>query len=157
ISQMRFLQSALSLTSRILTAQPARTTQFIVGRAPLAMARRPFSDGQPVVFAIESVDDFNQCVINSPTPVLVDFHADWCGPCQLLGPRLEEKVASRAGAVLMAKVNVDDAGELATEYNISAVPTIMAFTNGECVGEFKGNISDEELDSFIENAIEASQ
>ncbi|GMS80332.1 hypothetical protein PENTCL1PPCAC_2507, partial [Pristionchus entomophagus] len=156
-SQMRFLQSALTLTSRILATQPARTTQFIVGRAPLAIARRPFSDGQPVVFAIESVDDFNQYVINSPTPVLVDFHADWCGPCQLLGPRLEEKVAGRAGALLMAKVNVDDAGELASEWNISAVPTVMAFNNGECVGEFKGNVSDDELESFIERAIETSQ
>ncbi|GMR59445.1 hypothetical protein PMAYCL1PPCAC_29640, partial [Pristionchus mayeri] len=157
IREMRFLQSALSLTSRIFAARPARTTQFVVGRVPLMVARRPFSDGHPVVFAIESVEDFNEYVINSTTPVLVDFHADWCGPCKLLGPRLEEKVTNRAGSVLMAKVNVDDAGELASEWNITAVPTIMAFTNGECVGEFKGNVSDDELDSFIERAIEASQ
>ncbi|GMT10795.1 hypothetical protein PFISCL1PPCAC_2092 [Pristionchus fissidentatus] len=151
---MKFLQSTIALTSRLFAAQ--RTTQFVVSKCAPTVFRRSFSD-QPTVFAIESVEDFNEFVVNSPTPVLVDFYADWCGPCKLLGPRLEEKVAGRAGALLMAKVDVDAAGELAAEWNISAVPTIMAFTNGECVGEFKGNVSDDELESFIERAIEASQ
>ncbi|XGW02416.1 hypothetical protein V3C99_014447 [Haemonchus contortus] len=105
------------------------------------------------IFDVETVEDFTEKVINSPQPVIVDFHADWCGPCRTLGPRLEEKVFGRNGAVLMAKINVDQAGELAMDYGITAVPTVMSFKNGERVGMFTGVIDDEQIDNFIDDAI----
>ncbi|KAE9416612.1 hypothetical protein Angca_005048, partial [Angiostrongylus cantonensis] len=92
-------------------------------------------------------------VINSTSPVVVDFHADWCGPCRTLGPRLEEKVSGRNGAVLMAKINIDQAGELAMDYGVTAVPTVMSFKNGERIGMFTGVISDDEIDDFLDDAV----
>ncbi|WKY10564.1 hypothetical protein Q1695_002714 [Nippostrongylus brasiliensis] len=106
-----------------------------------------------VVFDVETVEDFTEKVVNSPSPVIVDFHADWCGPCRTLGPRLEEKVFGRNGAVVMAKINVDHAGELAMDYGITAVPTVMSFKNGERVGMFTGVIDDQQIDDFIDDAI----
>uniref|UniRef100_A0A1I7XKS7 Thioredoxin domain-containing protein n=1 Tax=Heterorhabditis bacteriophora TaxID=37862 RepID=A0A1I7XKS7_HETBA len=105
------------------------------------------------IFDIESVEEFTDKVVNSPTAVIVDFHADWCGPCRVLGPRLEEKVYGRNGDVMMAKINVDYAGELATDYGITAVPTVMSFKNGERIGMFTGVIDDEEIDKFIDDVI----
>ncbi|CAL2045138.1 unnamed protein product [Caenorhabditis brenneri] len=113
---------------------------------------RHFSHGTSV-FEIESSEDFNEKVIQSAVPVIVDFHADWCGPCQALGPRLEEKVNGQNGNVLLAKINVDHAGELAMDYGISAVPTVFAFKNGEKIAAFTGVLDDEQLDEFIENAL----
>lgn len=131
-------RSAVSVRPPLMTS---KVTQF-----------RHFSQGASV-FDIESSDDFNEKVIQSPVPVIVDFHADWCGPCQALGPRLEEKVNGQNGSVLLAKINVDYAGELAMDYGISAVPTVFAFKNGEKVGGFTGVLDDEQLDEFIENLL----
>ncbi|CCD31024.1 Thioredoxin [Caenorhabditis elegans] len=115
---------------------------------------RHFSHGASV-FDIDSVEDFTEKVIQSSVPVIVDFHAEWCGPCQALGPRLEEKVNGRQGSVLLAKINVDHAGELAMDYGISAVPTVFAFKNGEKISGFSGVLDDEQLDDFIEDVLAA--
>ncbi|PAV90751.1 hypothetical protein WR25_01613 isoform B [Diploscapter pachys] len=72
------------------------------------------------IFDVETQEDFEDKVINSPSPVIVDFHADWCGPCKSLGPRLEEKVLSRGGEVRLAKINVDAAADIAMDYQVSS-------------------------------------
>ncbi|KAH7698853.1 thioredoxin [Aphelenchoides avenae] len=81
---------------------------------------------------------------------------DWCGPCKLLGPRLEAKVTSREGQLSLAKVNVDFATDVADDFEITAVPTIIAFKDGQPIGRFEGNLNDEQLDEVIEELLEQS-
>nr|KAF6375700.1 thioredoxin 2 [Pipistrellus kuhlii] len=87
-------------------------------------------------FNIQDGPDFQDRVVNSETPVVVDFHAQWCGPCKILGPRLEKVVAKQHGKVVMAKVDIDDHTDLAIEYEVSAVPTVLAIKNGDVVDKF---------------------
>jgi len=74
---------------------------------------------------------FNQEVLQAPTPVLVDFYAPWCGPCKMLAPILDSLAREYAGRVKLVKVNMDDAPELAQEYQITGVPTLMLFQDGQ--------------------------
>ncbi|XP_064347558.1 thioredoxin, mitochondrial isoform X2 [Camelus dromedarius] len=74
-------------------------------------------------FNIQDGPDFQDRVVNSETPVVVDFHAQWCGPCKILGPRLEKAVAKQHGKVVMAKVDIDDHTDLAIEYEFSGDAT----------------------------------
>ncbi|XP_037053529.1 thioredoxin, mitochondrial isoform X3 [Peromyscus leucopus] len=69
-------------------------------------------------FNVQDGPDFQDRVVNSETPVVVDFHAQWCGPCKILGPRLEKMVAKQHGKVVMAKVDIDDHTDLAIEYEV---------------------------------------
>ncbi|XP_069593268.1 thioredoxin, mitochondrial isoform X1 [Ranitomeya imitator] len=69
-----------------------------------------------VTFNVQNKDDFQDRVVGSESPVIVDFHAQWCGPCKILGTRLEKVVAKQQGKVLMAKVDIDDHTDLALEY-----------------------------------------
>ncbi|XP_073500206.1 thioredoxin, mitochondrial isoform X1 [Phyllobates terribilis] len=72
-----------------------------------------------VTFNVQNKDDFQDRVVGSESPVIVDFHAQWCGPCKILGTRLEKVVAKQQGKVLMAKVDIDDHTDLALEYKLS--------------------------------------
>lgn len=75
--------------------------------------------------------DFQQEVLNSEVPVLVDFWAPWCGPCKMLGPIIDQLVDEYQGRVKIVKVNVDENSELAGEYGIMSIPTLILFKNGE--------------------------
>ena len=85
--------------------------------------------------------------------MIVDFHATWCGPCKLLGPKLEEMVSRHEGRLLMAKVDIDENHELALGYQVRAVPTVMAFKEGKVVDGFMGLKDDDQLNSFLLNVI----
>ncbi|XP_061273342.1 thioredoxin, mitochondrial [Bos javanicus] len=104
-------------------------------------------------FNIQDGPDFQDRVVNSETPVVVDFHAQWCGPCKILGPRLEKVVAKQHGKVVMAKVDIDDHTDLALEYEVSAVPTVLAMKNGDVVDKFVGIKDEDQLEAFLKKLI----
>ena len=89
-------------------------------------------------------DNFAQEVLRSEQTVLVDFWASWCGPCMALAPTVDE-VAEEQSAVAVGKVNVDDEPELARQYRIMSIPTLMLFQNGEPVRREVGGKSKSEL------------
>lgn len=74
-------------------------------------------------------ENFEEKVINAEKPVIVDFWAEWCGPCRMMAPVLEE-ISEEREDITVAKVNVDDEGELANRYQVSAIPTVILFRNG---------------------------
>ena len=82
--------------------------------------------------------DFRASVLDAPVPVLVDFHAEWCGPCKWIVPTLEEVARARAGKLLVVKVDTDEAPELAEEYRITSVPTVVLFQEGREVDRSRG-------------------
>lgn len=82
-------------------------------------------------------DNFESEVLKSDKPVLVDFYADWCGPCQMVAPILEEIAKSR-NDVKIGKINVDEEGELAMKYKVSSIPYLAFFKNGEITNQMVG-------------------
>ena len=78
-----------------------------------------------------SKESFEAEVLKSDIPVLVDFYADWCGPCKMLAPTMEEIEKENAGKIKVVKVNIDEEEEIAVKYRISVIPTILCFKNGE--------------------------
>lgn len=100
---------------------------------------------------ISNKSDFTTHVLHSPKPVLVDFYADWCGPCKIMGPVLEE-IASETPGVVVAKVDVDSASEIAAEYNISSIPTFLMFVKGAVVGQAVGAVGKAQIKKMISNA-----
>ncbi|MGW8257692.1 MAG: thioredoxin [Thermoguttaceae bacterium] len=88
---------------------------------------------------IEHVDqeDFNRLVLQSSEPVMVDFYAEWCGPCRALSPLLEEFARETPGAKIV-KVNVDENQELAAQYGINSIPSLLVFNNSKLTGRHVG-------------------
>lgn len=82
-------------------------------------------------------DNFETEVLNSTLPVLIDFYADWCGPCRMLGPVIDE-IAEEATDFKVGKVNIDEQPELATKYQVMSVPTLVVIKNGEIANRVTG-------------------
>ena len=96
-------------------------------------------------------ENFEQEVLKASLPVVVDFWATWCGPCQMLGPVLEEVANENEGKFIVGKVNVDDQVEIAMQYKISAIPTLLVFENGEVKKQTMGFLPKDKLLEFINN------
>lgn len=93
-------------------------------------------------------ENFDQEVLKSDRPVLVDFWASWCGPCMALAPTVDE-IAGEQDQVKVGKVNVDEQQELARQYRVMSIPTLMVFRNGELVRREVGGKSKEEILEMI--------
>ncbi len=95
-------------------------------------------------------------VMNSKVPVFVDFWAEWCGPCRMVSPVVEELSNDYDGKVKFVKVNVDEANELASKYNIFSIPTLAIFKNGKLVNQQVGAASKDSYKNMIEKTLVSS-
>ena len=102
--------------------------------------------------AIEFTDqNFEQEVVKSDKPVLVDFWAPWCGPCQMMGPIIDELATEMGEGFKIGKLNVDENSQSASDYGIMSIPAIKVFKNGQIVKEFTGVQNKESLKSELQS------
>ena len=98
-------------------------------------------------------DNFEAEVMNADTPVLVDFWAEWCMPCKMIAPTIEELAADFEGRVKIGKVDTDANREISMRYGISAIPTLLLFKGGEAVNKFVGLQQKADLAKALEEAL----
>ena len=99
-----------------------------------------------------SDQDFDAEVLKSSQPVVVDFWAEWCGPCRMIAPALEEIAGTMNGKVKIVKLNVDENPQTAAKYGIMSIPTLMLFKNGELASRQVGAAPKQKLEQWINSA-----
>ena len=95
-------------------------------------------------------ENFNDEVLLCDKPVLVDFWAEWCGPCKMLGPILDELAEEKGDSCKIAKVNIDDCRDLAVEYGVKSIPMLLFFNQGEVKDEQVGLVNKETISSKLD-------
>lgn len=100
-----------------------------------------------------TTEQFEKEVLKSEIPVLADFYADWCGPCKMMSPIVEDVAESLSGKVNVVKINVDEETELAVKYGVSSIPTLVLIKDGQVVTNLVGMRDKKELEEIISNNI----
>ncbi len=100
-----------------------------------------------------TADNFDSEVLHSDTPVLVDFWAEWCAPCRMVAPTLEEIATTYAGTIKVGKLDVDSHSEVAARYSVRGIPTILLFANGEVRDQMVGAGTKDSLVRMIEKVV----
>jgi putative thioredoxin len=108
----------------------------------------------PYLFDVEETDFASRVLERSAeVPIVVDFWAEWCGPCRTLGPMLEQAVTRREGAVELAKVDVDRNQGLAQRYRVQGIPTVLGIRDGQVAAQFTGAVSAAQLETFLDDLV----
>jgi len=101
------------------------------------------------IFKIQDENDFKEKVLNNKKPVIIDFYATWCGPCKVLEPRLETIVGGKTDKLDLAKVDVDENETIASQYQVSSIPMVLAISGGKVVDQFIGLKDEDQLRAFV--------
>src|ERR1700712_4657564 len=141
-------EPALTLCTGVHTFAPSK------GRP----APNPISHATRCAMGVSKVSDsdFEAQVLNSAEPVVVDFWAEWCGPCKMIAPALEEIAGSMNGKVKIVKLNVDENPATAAKYGIMSIPTLMLFKNGELASRQVGAAPKQKLEAWINSSTAAA-
>ncbi|XP_004349037.1 thioredoxin [Capsaspora owczarzaki ATCC 30864] len=149
IASRRFLAaSSVAMTAPARMAVAAFSTSAFAAAGAGAGSGSDAASGR--VFDVTSEADFQQRVIDAKVPVIVDFWAAWCGPCRALTPTLTRVVGESSTEVHLAKVNVDEVGDIAAKYQISSIPAVFAFKNGAVSDQFVGALPYPKVKSFVD-------
>ena len=105
------------------------------------------------VIEIRDEESFNSDVLSSEKPVLVDFWAEWCGPCKQLAPTVEAVAAEKSETLKVCKMDVDSNREIAAKYGIRSIPSLIIFKNGEPAGVEVGALTKQQLEDFISTVV----
>ena len=106
---------------------------------------------QQIIHVTDS--SFEQDVLKSERPVLLDFWAEWCGPCKMIAPILDEVAAEYDGRVVIAKINVDDHPKTPMRFNVRGIPTLILFKNGQAEGQKIGAVRKADVATFLDSKL----
>ncbi|XP_064479715.1 thioredoxin, mitochondrial-like [Ornithodoros turicata] len=132
-----------------------RSSFFRVSKQTVRCNRRYISCSSVVndQYTVQDQADFKAKVLESKKPVVVNFRASWCGPCKMLTPRLEAAVDAIGDKVDLAKVDIDEQADLAMQYEVEAVPSVVMIQNGKVTDRFVGLKDDDQIKSFLAKVV----